>query len=510
MNDAHQESPRRVLIASANPLFARGLQKLLLQRSESRGIDVRFAGDMLEITTVLETWHPNIVILDYDDAGAPGKPGNIQREAFLSQFIAGDRPMQVMLVSLRASGEVIVYDRRTLTPAQAEDWLEMLHANPDSTPDRAPLDQPPPSLPGASNSKIHPDPRSGGMKHYVIAGILTVILTLVIGFAMSAIGLMPLDASTQAVPIDQMINLQVWMIAFLFSLITVFIVYSVFVFRRRRPRTALGEISPVSTAPGAHMKGSNSLEIAWTVVPLVTVIFLSFLGARDLGQIRKADSTVLDVKVTAFQWGWSYQYAESGVISNTLVLPVNRQVRLLLTSRDVIHSFWVPEFRVKQDILPGENLVKELRITPNRIGYYKVRCAEMCGLNHAGMEGLVMVTSQAGFEDWIADMAQNAQANAGPAGWGQTLAQNTGCIGCHSIDGKPLVGPTWKGLAGSQVTLSDGSTVTVDDAYLREAIIDPNTKVRQGAAPGVMPQNYKDQLTDEQLTDIIEYIKTLK
>lgn len=348
------------------------------------------------------------------------------------------------------------------------------------------------------------------MKHYIIAGILTVIFTLVIGVALSAIGLMPLDASAQAVPIDQMISLQVWMIAFLFSLITVFIVYSIFVFRRRRSRAASGVESAISTAPGALMKGSNSLEIAWTIVPLITVIFLSFLGARDLSQIRKAEPSVLEVKVTAFQWGWSYEYTGSGVISNTLVLPVDRQVHLQLTSRDVIHSFWVPEFRVKQDILPGENLVKELRITPNRIGYYKVRCAEMCGLNHAAMEGLVMVVSQAGFDDWIAEMAKNAQANAGPAQWGQTLSQNTGCIGCHSVDGKPSVGPTWKGLAGSQVTLSDGSTVTVDDAYLRESIINPNAKVRQGAAPGVMPQNYKNQLTDEQITDIIEYIKTLR
>ncbi len=131
MSDAKSTSPRRVLIASANPLFARVLQQLMGQHGQSRGVEVRIAGAMPEIVTVLEVWQPDLVILDNDDAGASGRPGPIQREVFLSQFIAGERPMQVMLVSLRASGEVIVYDRRTLTPAQAEDWLDLPWAAPN-------------------------------------------------------------------------------------------------------------------------------------------------------------------------------------------------------------------------------------------------------------------------------------------------------------------------------------------------------------------------------------------
>ncbi len=127
MRDVNQKPGRRVLIASANPLFARGLQKLVAHRWESRDVEIRLASTMDEVTTALETWQPGLVILDYDD---PGKPGKIQREAFLSQFIAGDQPMQVMLVSLRASGEVVVYDRRTLTPAQAEDWLDVVDPDP--------------------------------------------------------------------------------------------------------------------------------------------------------------------------------------------------------------------------------------------------------------------------------------------------------------------------------------------------------------------------------------------
>ena len=122
MSDSTQETQRRVLIASANPLFAKGLQKMVAQRWQGRRVEVRMAGSMEEATSALENWKPDLVIVDYDDVG---RPGAIQRAEFLSHFIAGDRPMQVMLVSLRASGEVVVYDRRTLTPAQAEDWLDL-------------------------------------------------------------------------------------------------------------------------------------------------------------------------------------------------------------------------------------------------------------------------------------------------------------------------------------------------------------------------------------------------
>ncbi len=122
MSDVNHKARRRVLIASANPLFARGLQKMVVQRWENRNIESRLARNMDEVITALETWQPDLVIIDYDDAG---KPGNIQREAFLSRFISGDQPMQVMLVSLRTSGEVVVYDRRTLTSAQADDWLDL-------------------------------------------------------------------------------------------------------------------------------------------------------------------------------------------------------------------------------------------------------------------------------------------------------------------------------------------------------------------------------------------------
>jgi cytochrome c oxidase subunit 2 len=274
--------------------------------------------------------------------------------------------------------------------------------------------------------------------------------------------------------------------------------YSIIVFRNKKNQLAAG----------TYFKGSTSLEIAWTILPLGTVIFLSFLGARDLAAIRRPDPNALEVKVTAFQWGWSFKYPDTGVISNQLYLPVNRQVHLVMTSKDVIHSFWVPEFRVKQDILPGDNLVKELRITPTRIGQFTVYCNQLCGGAHAYMTAPVKVVSQQDFDAWMAE--QSKASTASPADRGAAVAKDTGCLACHSPSGAKMIGPTWKGLAGEQVKLADGSTVAADDAYLHDSIVDPNKQIVAGYAPGLMPQTYKSLLTDQQISDLIAYMKTLK
>ena len=484
MSDSNQEPLRRVLIASANPLFARGLQKMVAQRWQNRRVDIRLADSMEDATRALENWQPDLVIVDYDDR-------DIQRGAFLSHFITGDRPMQVMLVSLRASGEVVVYDRRTLTPAQAEDWLDLpwIPAEPASV---SPVEAGPVEAVSSPRSAL----RSGGMKHYVVVGILTVILTLLTGFGLLAVGLMPVQAADEALTVDSMIYLQLWMIAFLFALIVSFIIYSVYLSRNRNRAEF-----------GTYFKGSTGLEVAWTLVPLITVIVLAFFGARDLASVRQPDSNALEVKVTGFQWGWLFEYPESGIQSDTLYLPVDRQVHFSLTSRDVIHSFWVPEFRLKQDLLPGENLVKELRITPNRVGDYKVRCAEMCGGAHAYMESPVKVISQQDFDAWVNE--QSNMDSMTPDQRGQILSKNQGCLSCHTTDGTRLVGPSWKGLYGAEVQLADGSTVTVDDAYIVTAIKEPNAQVHQGFPPNVM-QSYANTLTDEQIADIIAFVKTLK
>jgi len=308
---------------------------------------------------------------------------------------------------------------------------------------------------------------------------------------------LPIAASAQATPIDWMWNLQMIAMSFLFALIVVPMLYSLVVFRRRKGETGEGE----------HFEGNTQLEIAWTILPLIAVLVFAYLGAGSLADTRRADPNAMVVKVTGFQWGWKFEYPDYGISSNELYLPVNKQVWLKMESRDVIHSFWVPEFRVKQDLVPGR--VTELRITPTIIGdKYKVRCSELCGTSHAFMENPVIVVDDAGFATWVGQQqAIASEAAQTPEGRGQALVTANGCAACHSINGAAGIGPTWFGLAGSQVTLSDGSTVTADDDFLHESIKAPQAKIVAGFEGQQMPTY---GFSDEQIADIIAYIKTLR
>jgi cytochrome c oxidase subunit 2 len=176
-----------------------------------------------------------------------------------------------------------------------------------------------------------------------------------------------------------------------------------------------------------------------------------------------------------------------------------------MESADVIHSFWVPEFRVKQDVVPGR--VTEYRITPILVGNYKVRCAELCGASHAYMENGVIVDTKADYDVWITKQQALALANQTPEGKGKALTVKNGCVGCHSVDGSKMTGPTWLGLFGSKVQLTDGTTVVADEAYITESILNSKAKEVAGFAPTVMPPY---TLTQEEIANIIAYIKTLK
>ncbi len=140
---------------------------------------------------------------------------------------------------------------------------------------------------------------------------------------------------------------------------------------------------------GEHFEGNTTLEIVWTVIPLFVVLAFAYMGSYSLGEIRRVDPNAIIIKVRAQQFTWTFEYPEYGIFSKELHLPVDQQVVLKMESSDVIHSFWVPEFRVKQDVVPGR--VTEYRITPTLVGNYKVRCAELCGASHAYMENPVIV-----------------------------------------------------------------------------------------------------------------------
>jgi cytochrome c oxidase subunit 2 len=275
------------------------------------------------------------------------------------------------------------------------------------------------------------------MRHFVIVGILVIVAGVFTYMGLDAAGLMPVAASAQAGPIDWLWDLQIKAMSFLFALIVVPMLYSLVVFRRRKGETGEGE----------HFEGNTRLEIAWTIVPLIAVVAMAYIGAGNLAETRRADPDAMVVKVTGIQWSWKFEY-DNGVVSDELHAPVGKQVLLKMTSTDVLHSFWVPEFRVKQDLVPGR--ITELRITPTLIGDYKVRCAELCGTSHAYMEKPVIISSQADFDSWMGvQAALAAEAAQTPEGRGKALAVANGCAACHTIDGSKLIGPTWLGLAGS-------------------------------------------------------------
>jgi cytochrome c oxidase subunit II len=332
------------------------------------------------------------------------------------------------------------------------------------------------------------------MKHVIGAVIFIVLATAFALVVLNVNLLMPAPASAQAGPIDELFNLQFKLVAVLFGLVMGLVIYSVIFFRRKAG----------DETDGPHITGKNSLEIGWTVIPLLIVIALSLIGSKLLGDTLRIDPQALVVKVTGHQWAWSFEYPAYGVISDTLTLPVNKQALLEITSLDVIHGFWVPEFRLKADAVPG--IVHDLRVTPDKLGVYGLECSVLCGTGHTFMRAVVNVVSQADFQAWVTQ----AQAVVNdPVLRGENWVKQTGCLGCHSIDGSKNIAPTLKGLYGSQVSLSDGTTVTADDAYIIDSIRNPGHQIVKGFSD-IMPPDIAAKLTDQQVQDIVAYIKSLK
>lgn len=338
-------------------------------------------------------------------------------------------------------------------------------------------------------------------KHLIIMSVLILVLSVIVYYSLMASGLFPAQGATQAVAIDWLFNLEIKLISFFFSVIMVPMVYSLVVFRRDED----------DETEGPHIEGHTQLELWWTAIPLIIVIALGIIGADNLKQILTVDPQANEVKVVGFQWGWRFEYPD-GFVSNELVLPVDKQSLLLMESTDVIHSFWVPEFRVKQDVVPGQ--VTQYRITPNTIGNYVVSCAELCGAKHAYMVANIRVVSDTEYATWVEEQATLAKeqelASAGQpdAGRGKLIYEQSGCKACHSTDGAEGIGPTWKGLFEHEVQLADGSTVIADDVYLTASIKQPALQTVAGYPSNAMPDF--SYLKDGQVKDLVEYIRSLK
>jgi len=280
-------------------------------------------------------------------------------------------------------------------------------------------------------------------------------------------------------------------ISFFFLIgITAVMIYFVFRYSKKR--------NPVA----AQISGNNTLEIIWTVIPLILVMVMFFYGYKGFITMRRVPEGARVVNVTAFMWGWEFQY-ENGKKSKELFLPVNEPVKLNLHSLDVIHSLYIPSFRIKEDVVPGKQ--NYMWFIPELKGSYEILCAEYCGLRHSYMESKVHVLPKEEFDTWLADFQPEAKDPKG-----LDLIKSNACVGCHSLDGSKLVGPSFKGFYGNEhQVITDGKerTITADDEYIKKSILEPNADVAKGY-PGHVMQSYRKSLTDEDIQQIIDYLKS--
>lgn len=308
----------------------------------------------------------------------------------------------------------------------------------------------------------------------------------------------PIQASAHASAVDGLFNFIMYLCIFFFVLIIGAMVYFIVKYRRK------GD-GPERTSP---IKGNHTLEIVWSVIPGILLVLIFVWGFKDWLAIAVVPANAMEVRVTGQKWNWTFTYAKEGIVSPDLVVPAGQPVKLVMTSKDVLHSFYIPDFRIKRDVIPGKYTV--LWFDPAEEATHQIYCTEYCGTEHSKMLSKVKVLSSAKYEEWIANGGEEGGSSGVPlAEKGKRLYEQRGCVACHSVDGSRKVGPTWQGLFGKPHQFADGSTLaSVDENYLRESILVPGAKVVAGYA-NVMP-SYQGQLNDKQIESIIEYIKTLK
>jgi cytochrome c oxidase subunit 2 len=248
-----------------------------------------------------------------------------------------------------------------------------------------------------------------------------------------------------------------------------------------------------------QIEGSTPLELTWSIIPLGVFLVIFAWGAVVYFRSRTPPRDSTEVYVVAKQWMWKLEHAEGQREINELHVPVGRDVKLIMTSQDVIHSFFVPAFRMKQDVLPGRYTVAWFHAT--KPGTYHLFCAEYCGTQHSGMIGSIVVMEPAQFEAWMGG------GSTGPlSATGEKIFAELGCVTCHRTDTQGR-GPNLQGVFGKPVLLEDGRSVTADENYLRESILDPGAKVVNGFKP-VMP-TFQGLVSEEQLNALVAYVKSL-
>jgi cytochrome c oxidase subunit II len=290
--------------------------------------------------------------------------------------------------------------------------------------------------------------------------------------------------------VDALYFFLIGLTAFFSTLIAGTIIVYAVRFRRRSPDSV-----------GARIEGGLILELTWSIIPLFIVLFIFAWGAKVFFAMSRPPEETLNVYVVGKQWMWKFQHLNGQREINELHVPVGRAVKLIMTSEDVIHDVFVPAFRVKADVIPGR--YTHLWFQPTKAGRYHLFCAEYCGTKHSGMVGEVVVQEPAEYETWLA----TGRAEGSLSSAGGKLFQDLACNTCHRSDAQGR-GPVLQGLFGRTVILATGERQVVDEAYLRESILNPGEKVTQGFQP-VMPA-YQGLVTEDGVLQLIEYIKALQ
>ena len=337
-----------------------------------------------------------------------------------------------------------------------------------------------------------------------IAVALVMGLSLIAMFALVMIfGWMPEQKSSLAEVVDPPFYFVVAVSAVLTVGVVVTMILFIFKYLRRSPDQA-----------SEPVHGSPAMEAAWIVIPTILVLVIFTWGFKAFMTVTQAPKNAYEIRVKARKWAWDFEYPNGFIATNELRVPSNRPVKLIMSSDDVLHSFFVPEFRVKHDVIPNRYTTVWFSATKetgppsegdNPTGYIQIFCTEYCGTGHSAMMARLWVLAQDDYDKWLASAASAGEDLPLPDLGQQVFAQKA-CIGCHSVDGAAGVGPTIKGLFGKTELLADGTTVVVDENYLRESIVVPAAKVVQGYQP-IMPPI---PLTDREVDGLIEFIKTLQ
>ena len=302
--------------------------------------------------------------------------------------------------------------------------------------------------------------------------------------------LIPESASTISSDVDALYFYISGVTVFFTLLISGVIIYFVIRYRRRNPFEIPRPI-----------EGSTKLETLWSVIPLLIAMTMFGWGAKLYFTMYRPAQNALEVYVVGKQWMWKFQHATGQREINELHVPVNRKVKLIMTTEDVIHDVFFPAFRIKADVVPGKYTTQWFEAT--KPGRYHFFCAEYCGMNHSGMRGYIVVMEPTEYENWLSGNV----GQASPAAAGRGLYESLGCASCHGANAEGGRGPALIGTFGSRITLNNGQQITADEGYIRESILNPQAKIVTGFGP-IMP-SFQGQVTEEQLLHVVAYVKSL-